>query len=247
MRGPALAQAAVDVHCTNCGAGWTDFVGAFAGLLGAVLAGVALWLTFRSAADAKASRAAAQESAQAATRTAVAAEGQLAVAKGEEAERARRAVFKIELTADTSGTYEDRPPFLVNVHFGIENVGDRPVAEHAVGNIVMPLAAGLDKATNEHGTAIPGEGGRISPKPHKHDLGRGPEDVRYWSDTLRPLSRGTHYIEGHLQLRDPAPGIHPVDVSVDHPDLPGNTMRERWELTVPESGGEVAVRRVATR
>jgi hypothetical protein len=243
MHAPALAQAVVDVHCTNCDAGWTDYVGAFAGLLGAVLAGVALWLTIRSAADAKASREAAEQSAQAATRTAEASEAQLEVVRNEakttQAERARRAAFRIELKANAIGTQTDRPPGLVVLHFGIENSGDR-LAEHAVANVVLPPAAGRDRATDEYGNGT-GEG-KISTT--LHDFGSGPERCKYWSVVMRPLSPGTHYVEGHLMLRNPAPGRHLVDVSVDHPDLPGNEARERWELAVPEAGGAVACRRV---
>src|SRR4051812_45013169 len=83
MHAPALAKTVDEGRCTNCGAGWTDYGGAFAGLLGAVLAGVALWLTNPSAAEARASREAAEQSAEAATRTAEASEAQLEVVRNE--------------------------------------------------------------------------------------------------------------------------------------------------------------------
>jgi hypothetical protein len=66
---PDIASAvasALDVRCTNCGLGYTDYVGAVGGLLGALAALIALVLAKQSAKDAKASRDAAQRSATAA-------------------------------------------------------------------------------------------------------------------------------------------------------------------------------------
>jgi hypothetical protein len=157
-------------------------------------------------------------------------------------ERARRAAFSIELTANTIASREDAPPSMVMVHFGIHNIGNRR-AEHAVVNDVFPPAAGLDKPTNEQGD---GRGaGNIATT--DHDFGQGVTRTKYWNREMDTLSQRTHYIQGHLLLRDPAPGTHPVDVSVDHEDLPDDhSMRERWELTVPESGTDVVIRRVDT-
>jgi len=40
------------------------------------------------------------------------------------------------------------------------------------------------------------------------------------------------------------PGKHPIVVKLIHADIPGGASREQWELEIPESGGDVQIRRV---
>jgi hypothetical protein len=126
-------------------------VGVAAGVVAAVVAVVALILIMPSAARCEGEPGCSGEEREHGNPTA---EAQLEVVRNEaraaQAERARRAAFIIELTARAIGTQTGHPPGIVVLYFGIENTRDR-VAAHAVANVVLPPAAGLDKPTDVSG------------------------------------------------------------------------------------------------
>ena len=226
-----------NVRCTNCGAGWTDYLGAVAGLLGAVLAGVALTMTRASAADAKASRVSAEQSAIAAQRSAAAAEAELTLFREEvehaREDRARRAAFEICLTARGSLTSQGAPPMIIAIDFGIKNTGSRPAQRVAV-NVVVPCELAL-KAPR--GKAL----GRIATT-ESHDVGRGPEPCVYWSAELGPLDREVSHVIACAKIERPRIGTYPIYVELMNDDLPGHARAELWEIVVPPFGEEVPIR-----
>jgi hypothetical protein len=218
-----------DVRCTNCGPSWMDYVAAAIGLLGAVLAGIALWLTHKSAEDAEESRKASERSAKAA-------EDELILFKEEvtttRAERARRAAFSIRLTARTGIISSQQPPANITIDFGIQNTGDRP-ADRVPVNIVVPRQLSLTPAD---GT------GRIA-EADDQDLGRGREPCIYWSAVLGPFDPDVNYVPARLAIRNAPAGTHPIYIELMHDDLPRRARAEAWDLVVPPSGSEVTLRR----
>lgn len=165
----------VRVLCTNCAShDMLDYAGAFAGVLSAILAFVALAIARQSAGDSKRSAAAAQRTADAADASAeltralaASAEQQLAMQRAEHdafmAESNRRP--DLAPTFQPIKTFDERS---VVVQWGVTNTGDK-TAEGVVVLLIVPSsvviessnAEGLDRLPNntipQAGTLAAGE------------------------------------------------------------------------------------------
>ena len=127
---------------------WTDYVAAFGTLVGIVIAGIALLMAKRSAADATRSAKAAEDTARAAegigkasTSTLQAATEQLRLATLEherlETDRARRPVVEqIEISEVQPRPGEEAPAGIFRI--GFKNVGDRELVDAMLTILVGP-------------------------------------------------------------------------------------------------------------
>jgi hypothetical protein len=204
-----------------------EYLAVLGGIVGALVAAVALVVAIRSAAASERSVKAADASRRIMREEAQAAREQ----------RERHADIDFDLNVRALETSQTAPPGGVMLDVGVSNDGTRS-ADRVLCNFYIPkeLKARLSDPDGT-GTGT----GRLVTADQTFGRHKG---SGFWSDYYGPIGVGTITVR-HLYLDQPIPGTHRLDASLYHDDLLNNERDRAWLLVVPSEGDAVTVELVA--